>query len=63
VTGAQIGPDSACSVDGCGEPAAVTPRAPTTAEVVDAPPGELVPLCARHAEEAEEPETRPRRFE
>ena len=50
-----VGPESVCSVDGCEEPAANTPRASTADEVVDAPPGELVPLCARHAAEAEMP--------
>lgn len=49
-------PGETCVVDGCDEPAVVTPRAPTTAEVVDAPDGELVPLCARHAEQADAPE-------
>lgn len=48
-------PDALCSVDGCTEPAVVTPRSPVTDEVVDAPDGELVPLCARHAEQADEP--------
>lgn len=51
----MVGPDSVCSVDGCDEPAANTPRAATAAEVVDAPTGELVPLCARHTAEAEMP--------
>ena len=50
-----VGPESVCSVDGCGEPAVNTPRASTADEVVDAPAGELVPLCARHAGEAEMP--------
>jgi hypothetical protein len=49
-------PAATCVVAGCGEPAVVSPRAPTTAEVVDAPVGELVPLCARHAERANAPE-------
>ena len=51
----MVGPESVCSVDGCDEPAANTPRASTADDVVDAPPGELVPLCARHAAEAEMP--------
>lgn len=50
-----VGPDSVCSVDGCEEPAANTPRAATADELVDAPDGELVPLCARHAEQANMP--------
>jgi hypothetical protein len=49
------GPDALCTVDGCQEPAVVTPRAPTTDEVSDAPAGELVPLCAEHAEQADVP--------
>lgn len=53
----MTGPDSVCSVDGCEEPAVNTPRAITAEDVVDAPAGELVPLCARHAEEADVPES------
>lgn len=53
----MTGPGSVCSVDGCEEPAANTPRATNAEDVVDAPPGELVPLCARHAAEADEPES------
>jgi hypothetical protein len=49
-------PAATCTVAGCGEPAVVSHRAPTTAEVVDAPAGELVPLCTRHAEQANAPE-------
>jgi hypothetical protein len=49
------GPDTMCTVDGCHEPAVVTPRAPTTDEVSDASTGELVPLCAEHAEQADVP--------
>lgn len=56
-----IGPESTCAVAGCQEPAAVTPRAPVAADVVDAPAGEIVPLCAAHAEEADTPE-RPSKF-
>lgn len=50
------GPESTCSVDGCDEPAVVTPRASTAAEVTDEEPGELVPLCAVHAERTDAPE-------
>jgi hypothetical protein len=56
-----IGPESTCAVPGCQEPAAVTPRAPVAADVVAAPAGEIVPLCAAHAEEADTPE-RPSKF-
>lgn len=52
-------PERTCTVDGCDEPAAVTPRAPTTAGVVEADPGEIIPLCAFHAEEADAPEVPP----
>lgn len=51
----MVGPGSVCSVDGCDEPVANTPRAATADEVVDAPTGELVPLCAAHTAEAEMP--------
>ncbi len=54
-----IGPESICSVADCEEPAVNTPRSPTAGDVVDAPPGEIVPLCARHAEQAEVPEDVP----
>ena len=50
-----VGPDTVCSVDGCREPAVNTPRASSADDVVDAPAGELVPLCARHAAQAEMP--------
>lgn len=53
----MVGPESTCSVDGCDEPAVVTPRAASADEVRTAPDGELVPLCARHAEQAETPES------
>lgn len=52
------GPDSVCHVDGCEEAAVRTPRA-TIADDVDgvgADPGQLVPLCAVHAEQADAPE-------
>jgi hypothetical protein len=48
-----------CVVDGCEEPAVVTPRAPTTDDVVEEPDGEIVPLCADHAEQANAPEVPP----
>jgi hypothetical protein len=51
------GPESVCSVDGCDEPAVNTPRATTAEDLVDARPGELVPLCARHAAETDVPES------
>lgn len=51
-----VGPESECSVNGCDKPAANTPRAAKAEDVVDAPTGELVPLCARHAAEADVPE-------
>lgn len=51
------GPESVCSVDGCDEPAVNTPRATAADDLVDAQPGELVPLCARHAAQADEPES------
>lgn len=56
MTDEMTGPDSVCSVDGCGEPAVVTPRASTAVDVHEEPAGELVPLCARHAEQADAPE-------
>jgi hypothetical protein len=40
-------------------PAVVTPRSPAAADVVDSPPGEIVPLCAAHAEQANTPEDPP----
>jgi hypothetical protein len=52
-------PQETCAVDDCGEPAVVTPRAPAAAEVVDTPDGEIVPLCAAHAEKANTPENPP----
>jgi hypothetical protein len=52
-------PAETCTVAGCDEPAVVTPRAPTAAEVVDVAPGEIVPLCAVHAEQADTPEDPP----
>ncbi len=52
----MTGPESVCSVDGCREPAVNTPRATVAEDVVDAPAGELVPLCARHAAETDVPE-------
>jgi hypothetical protein len=52
----MVGPESTCSIDGCDEPAVVTPRAASAHDVKEAPTGELVPLCARHAEQAETPE-------
>lgn len=53
-----VGPESVCSVDGCEEPAVRTPRAAIAEQVVDGEPetGQLVPLCARHAEQADAPE-------
>lgn len=53
--GASTGPDSVCVVDGCGEPAVVTPRATAASDVVSSDSGEIVPLCADHAEEADTP--------
>lgn len=54
------GPDSVCHVDGCDEPAVRTPRATIADDVpdsgIDADPGQLVPLCAVHAEQADAPE-------
>ena len=55
----MTGPASICAVDGCQDPAVVTPRAPTAADVVEVPPGEIVPLCAAHAEQADIPEDPP----
>jgi hypothetical protein len=49
-------PGAICSVPGCQEPVANTPRSPAADEVLDAPPGEIVPLCADHAEQANAPE-------
>lgn len=56
---AMLGSTSTCVVDGCREPAVVTPRSPATQEVTDSPPGELDPLCATHAEMANDPEVPP----
>ncbi len=53
-------PDEQCSVTDCAQPAVVTPRAPAAAEVVDTPDGEIVPLCAAHAEQADTPPNPPR---
>lgn len=53
----MTGPETECSVDGCHEPAVNTPRAANAEDVVDAPTGELVPLCARHTAQADEPES------
>lgn len=52
------GPESVCHVDGCDEPAVRTPRATIVDPVVDGDPrpGQLVPLCATHAEQADAPE-------
>lgn len=52
-------PDAVCSVADCDQPAVVTPRAPAAADVVDTPDGEIVPLCAAHAEQADTPENPP----
>jgi hypothetical protein len=52
-------PDETCAAPGCEEPAVVTPRAPAAADVLDVPNGEIVPLCAEHAEQADTPETPP----
>lgn len=52
-------PDATCEANGCNEPAVVSPRSPTAAEVVAEPVGEIVPLCARHAEQANTPEDPP----
>jgi hypothetical protein len=47
------GPETECSIDGCERPAVVTPRAASAEPVTSEPPaGELVPLCAVHAEQA-----------
>lgn len=53
-----VGPDSVCSVDGCQEPAVRTPRASIADPAVEhePSPGQLVPLCARHTEQANAPE-------
>jgi hypothetical protein len=48
-------PDETCAVADCDQPAVVTPRAPTAGDVVPAEAGELVPLCATHAEQADTP--------
>jgi hypothetical protein len=45
--------DQTCDVAGCDEPAAVMVPAVTADGLVDQPAGELVPLCARHAEQAQ----------
>lgn len=55
----MTGPATTCSIAGCDEPSVVTPRSPDTAELTDAAPGELVPLCAAHAESANAPEVPP----
>ncbi len=49
-------PGAICTVVDCQEPVANTPRSPTAADVVESPPGEIVPLCAIHAEQANAPE-------
>lgn len=49
------GPETECSVGGCERPAVVAPRAASAEPVTSAPAGELVPLCAVHAEEAQTP--------
>lgn len=48
-------PGDVCAVDGCDQPAVVTARSPDTLGVTDSLPGELVPLCAIHAEQADAP--------
>ncbi len=53
-------PTSTCVVDGCSEDAVAVARSPATDELTDSRPGELDPLCARHAEMAEEPEVPPK---
>ena len=45
-------PDEVCSIDGCGEPAALAARGAAADELVDADAAEIVPLCAIHAEQA-----------
>lgn len=54
------GPESVCHVDGCDEPAVRTPRASIAEQAdgdgLDADTGQLVPLCAVHAEQADAPE-------
>lgn len=52
-------PDDVCHVEDCAQPAVVTPRAPAAAEVVDTEDGEIVPLCAAHAEQADTPPNPP----
>jgi len=52
-------PEETCAVAGCGEDAVVTPRAPVTDALVDRADGEIVPLCAVHAEQADAPEVPP----
>lgn len=52
-------PETTCAVAGCEQEAVVTPRAPLTSGLVARPEGELVPLCARHAEQADAPEVPP----
>ena len=53
-------PPETCVVAGCSEPAVVTPRSPTAEEVVDSQPGEIEPLCAVHAEQANTPPNPPK---
>jgi hypothetical protein len=53
-------PQTTCSVNGCEEEAVTEPRAPVTADVVDVPAGEIVPLCADHAEDAHAPQEPPK---
>lgn len=55
----MTGPATTCTIPGCNEPSVVTPRSPDTAEVSRAEPGEIVPLCAAHAEAANAPEVPP----
>jgi hypothetical protein len=52
-------PDTTCEVAGCEEPAAVSVPAPTALALVDAPAADLVPLCSRHAGEADGREASP----
>ena len=52
-------PESTCAVADCDEPAVVTPRAPAAGDVVDVEPGEIAPLCADHAEDADTPPNAP----
>lgn len=46
-------PDATCEVAGCDEPASVSVPAPTARTLVDAPAADLVPLCSRHASQAD----------